>query len=201
MSTDAYPLCWPHGQKRTPSGERERGRFKATPARARDFLLDELDRLGAVGAVLSTNVPLRRDGKPYSDGDPDDPGVAIYFQLKGRPHTMTCDRWDSVSANMQALALTIESMRGIARWGSMEARDQAFAGFAQLPPPAPPAPESNWRRVFNVKPGENISLSTLKTIYHGRVLRSHPDRSGGDHDEMVILNQAMQEAERELGGA
>ena len=46
--TEAYPLHWPAGWPRT--AHREASRFEPR----------ELDRLGATGMVLSTNVPLRR---------------------------------------------------------------------------------------------------------------------------------------------
>lgn len=50
-------------------------------------LKEELGRLGARYPVVSSNVELRRDGLPLSGRpEPHDPGVAVYFQLAGRPH-------------------------------------------------------------------------------------------------------------------
>lgn len=193
MSADRFPLVWPVGIPR--AKRREHGRFRTTFARARDALVDELRSLGAAGLILSTNVPLRHDGLPYAGvREPDDPGVAVYFQLKGKPHTMTCDRWKSVAGNLQALALTVEAMRGIARWGSAEMRDQAFAGFQALPPSA-----MDWRSVFRIADRERVDLELVKSVYRGLALKYHPDR-GGDVVVMQRLNEAMAAAEKELGG-
>lgn len=189
---DAFPLCWPHNVPRVPAAKRERGRFRVTPGNARGFLVAELRALQAREVVISTNIPLRRDGLPYADGDPPDPAVAIYFKLNGKPHAMTCDRWESVSANMQAMALTIEAMRGISRWGSKEMTEQVFTGFQALPPSA-----TDWRSVFKIAPGEKLALDTVKSIYRGMALRAHPDR-GGDVNEMARLNEAMEAAAKEL---
>ena len=189
----AYPLAWPVGVPK--AATRERSRFRLSFAGARDALVHELKSLEATDVVLSTNVRLRGDGLPYSgEREPEDPGVAVYFTLGRRPHTMTCDRWKTVAANLQALNLTVEAMRGIARWGSTEMRDQAFSGFRQLEPAG-----YDWRSVFHVRPGEVIALDTVKSIYRAAALREHPDR-GGNQAAMVKLNEAWEAAQKELGG-
>jgi len=78
---EAYPLHWPHGWKRR--NRRERAKFSTSFANARDGLIDELRLMGAKNIVLSTNIELRRDGLPYAKAkQPEDPGIAIYFQHK-----------------------------------------------------------------------------------------------------------------------
>jgi hypothetical protein len=73
MSAEAYPLQWPDGWPRTAYGKRESdSRFDGkvyglTMGRARDQLIAELQRPGAGGVVISSNVQLRQDGLPYSD--------------------------------------------------------------------------------------------------------------------------------------
>lgn len=83
----AYPLHWPEGWSRRPSHSRILNHpfgsrhNTLTFDRARRSLADELGRLGAMQITLSTNVPLRMDGAPYSDAARrrmDDPGVSIY---------------------------------------------------------------------------------------------------------------------------
>lgn len=188
----AYPLSWPVGAKR--SAKRENARFRVTFRRAREDLLEELRRLGARGVILSTNIPTRNDGLPYAgERNPDDPGVAVYFTLAGKSHAMSCDRWRQAADNVKAIAMTIEAMRGIARWGSQEARDQAFRGFQALPPSA-----VDWRAVFSFMPNEVVSLDMARTVYRGMALRAHPDR-GGSEEAMKRLNVAMDAAEKELG--
>jgi len=61
---EAYPLQWPDGWPRTRSPERSR--FDVTPDRARREMVIELERFGASNIVISTNVPLRKDGNPFN---------------------------------------------------------------------------------------------------------------------------------------
>src|ERR1700692_308788 len=84
----AYPLYWPDGRNRTTS--RVQSRFgKRTVAKALSELKEELNRLGARLVVISTNIPLKDNGDPYSDpGRMKDPGCAVYFQLKNKPYCL-----------------------------------------------------------------------------------------------------------------
>lgn len=92
--TDRYPLSWTLTQRRTPPTKRESGRFEVSFAVARDHLIDELRRLGAVDLIVSMNVQLRRDGLPYVNyKEPMDPGVAVYFQIKRQPYVLACDNF------------------------------------------------------------------------------------------------------------
>jgi hypothetical protein len=152
---DAYPLCWPNGWPR--AADRERGTFIGTPDMVRKELIAEVDRM--IGArpgyayresrIISTNVPLRRDGEPMAGrNEPLDPGVAVYFQRKGKQVCFACDKYDRVWKNMRAIAKTIEAMRGIERWGSSDMLDRAFTGFAALPEPGKVKP---WSEVFDLQ--------------------------------------------------
>lgn len=150
--TTAYPLAWPDGWPRTPHHKREdsRGRFKRaagpwTFAAARESLTDELGRLGARHMVLSTNWPLRRDGLPLASGPkPDDQGVAVYFELKGRPMVMACDAHQRSEENMRSIALALDAMRALERHGGGSMMERAFTGFAALPAPNAKIAESCW---------------------------------------------------------
>lgn len=63
--TISYPLVWPAGWPHTPI-ERRRNcwHFQTTFDRARKDLLHELDLMGAKGVVISSWLPLNRDGSP-----------------------------------------------------------------------------------------------------------------------------------------
>ena len=190
----AYPLHWPVGKPRRKYPERSR--FATwTFARARDELLSELKLLGVKYIVISSNVPTRLDGLPYSGmREPEDSGVAVYFDLKGEQRVMCCDRWSRATDNLHALALTIQAMRGISRWGSEEMVTAAFAGFKALPPSA-----DDWRSVFGFdRTLPQPTFLAVKERYRKRALDVHPDR-GGSHADMVKLNAALFAAEKELG--
>lgn len=104
---NAYPLHWPDGVPRTKY--RKRSRFGIVSLGiARDELLHELRLLGARYVVLSTNAPTKRDGYFYADArNPDDPGVAVYFDLDGAQRVIACDAWIRMVDNVQALAKTV----------------------------------------------------------------------------------------------
>ncbi len=153
MSEQAFPLQWPQGWPRTPSGKQERGwQFKqsrtdggygkalVTFAKARDLLYEELKRLGATNVVVSSNHKPDRYGIPTeSKRNVGDEGIAIYFGLKGKPMAMACDRFDNAAANMRSLGLAIDAMRQLERHGGGTMMERAFTGFAALT-----APGKNW---------------------------------------------------------
>lgn len=119
---EPYPLQWPPGFSRTASADRRdsrfgRGVFKVGLAIARTDVITELDRLGAANYIITTDLPTRRDGLPYADGRSNDPGVAVWFILDDKERVFACDKWKTHAENMRAIALSIEAMRGLERWG------------------------------------------------------------------------------------
>lgn len=204
MSADAFPLAWPAGRKRTERYYRENAKFDVTFARARDNIVAEVTRLAGrypdPAIVISTNIALRRDGLPLAgQRQPDDPGVAVYFTYKKRQMSFACDRWHKIEHNMQAIAKTIEALRGIARWGTGDMLEAAFTGFSALPPPsgasaAPQQAQRTWRDVF----GTGVTTrAELQDVYRRMAGAFHPDR-GGDPAKMAELNAARDRAWLEL---
>lgn len=206
MTAEAYPLQWPAGRKRTERWHREAAKFDVTFSRARDNIVAEVGRLAGrypdPQIVISTNIALRRDGLPLAgQRAPDDPGVAVYFLYKKRQMSFACDRWHKIEHNMQAIAKTIEALRGIARWGTGDMLEAAFTGFTALPPPGAngpaqqPATKRTWRDVFGTGVRTRAELSD---VYRRMAGAFHPDR-GGDPAKMAELNTARDEALKEIG--
>src|SRR5258708_5057688 len=132
MSAQQYPLQWPMGWKRTQNPLD--ARFKLGLHQAMRHLLSELDLLGAINVVVSSNLQVRRDGMPLADQrEPKDSGVAVYFQLNGQDQCIPCDKWYYVRDNIRAVGLTVEALRGLERWGAKEMVNAAFRGFKALP--------------------------------------------------------------------
>lgn len=207
--TQAYPLQWPMGRPRT----RERKRAVFGKMGKSDFgswqrrkelsvsdavrrLQDEVDRLRVTDYVLSTNLALRRDGLPRSDQRaPSDPGVCLYFKLKGKPHALPCDTYDRVADNIAAIAKHIEATRAIERYG-VATMEEMFTGFAALPPPGAKRP---WRDVMGFPPDWRGGPSDIEVRWREVAKNVHPDRPGGSNDAMAELNAARTEAMREIG--
>lgn len=189
----AYPLCWPLARPRCTS-RRTNNNFKASFAGARDECLLEVRRLGGSAAIISTNVPLKRDGRPqhveWGKTIPD-PGVALYFTRKGKELCFACDRWHHVQDNMHAIALTIGALRGIERWGSGDMMEAAFAGFKALPAPGQGS-GINWWQVLGVP--VNATADQVKEAYRVLAVKHHPDR-GGDRELWYRLQTAYEQFE------
>lgn len=136
------PLQWPVERPRTAPDARETARFRLTLADAVNDLLYELDQMHAAFVVITSDLPTRTDGLPYSSGRCEDPGVAVWCVVDGRELVFACDAWDKPAANIRAIGKTIEALRGIKRWGSTSMVTQAFSGFAALPAPSDPVADN-----------------------------------------------------------
>ena len=189
---EAFPLSWPVGWPRSNHARRAKFGRKGqgeTLYVARQRLQDELRQLHATAVVISSNIPLRQDGLPYSNvREPADHGVAVYFQIKGEPRVLATDKWDRVSDNMIAISLHVEAMRGQLRWG-VGSIEQAFGGYKALPAVGA---RPDWHVVLGVAPG--ASWETITERRRQLLEQHHPDRAGGDAGRAAEINGAFQEA-------
>lgn len=196
---EAFPLSWPAGWPRTSAGNRKHSKFQTGYTAAYDNLMNQLRLLGAGGVVISSNAPLRRDGRPYSDAMTDDlaePGVAVYFSLgKDQPRVMARDGHPTPAENLHAIGHVIEHLRGIDRHGGSYMMTRAFSAFAALPPPSSGKP---WREVLEMTSG-SVTRDVIDARYRRLASLRHPDRPGGSHDAMSELNAAKAEALKEVG--
>ena len=200
----ASPLSWPASKERTPAWKRQTPKFGTGNYARGSFTIDEatrmlkaeVERLGARGLILSTNLRLRNDCLPYSNQKmPEDPGAAVYFKLDGRDTVLACDKWAKVQDNIFAITKHIDALRGQDRWG-VGSREQAFAGFAALPPPIQGEPPArSWRQVFGVAGLTNINIGAVNHLYRKLAKERH-----GDEDALRELNIARDQAREELDG-
>lgn len=193
MPAEAYPLSWPDGTPRATS--RKKSPFSTGFGAARNKLFANLKMLNAQGVVVSTNIPLLKNGQPRANIAPvgGDPGVAVYFRRKDEPYVFACDRWQSATDNVYAVALTLEALRGIERWGASDMLKRAFEGFKGLPAVATFA----WRDVLRVN--EGASLEDAESLYKTLARKFHPDGSSPNPEEFDRLNKARDAARQEFG--
>lgn len=200
MSTstiDAFPLAWPVGWKRTERGKRSASSYQVTFGRARDELLRSIRLLGGRDVVISSNLPVKRDGMPYANSpEPMDPGIAIYWTQGKQPRVMACDCWAKVRDNLRAIGLAIEGLRAVERSGASQILERAFAGFAALPADAGADGVPHWREVLEYG---NPPADRERIDRHYRILArtAHPD-AGGTTEQMVQLNRAREQALSEV---
>lgn len=187
--SEAYPLHWPAGVPR--AGRVHDAPFKVTLGDAIKQVLNEVRLMGGTLPVLSTNLERRRDGLPYANQrQPEDCGVAVYFQRRGKPMVFACDRWRKIEHNLRAIAKTIEALRGIERWGTSDMVEQAYAGFMALPPPGAGVTLTCWA-VLGIEPGAD--RLTIERAYRAKAKEAHPDK-GGTRDAWDALKAAYDQA-------
>lgn len=196
-SVKRFPLEWPIGWKRCRS--RRHGKFKSdsrwiTTSVATTRLENELNRLGAKNATLSTNVSLRLDGRPRSDENPIDPGAAIYFSFRGKATVLACDTYSQVADNIAALAAHLEALRAMERHG-VGTIEQALAGYKALPADT----AADWRAVFGFPADSTPNAEQVRAAYLAAAKERHPD-IGGSEIEMAHINRARDFALMELEG-
>lgn len=190
----AYPLTWPIGKPRTKWCQRSQ--FRTTLGKAIEAVRHEVRLLGGRELIISSNLQLRLDGIPYaSQRQPEDAGVAVYFNYKGKPMCFACDRWYRVEDNMWATAKTIEALRGIERWGTGSMVEQAFTGFQALPPPVEGV--RPWWEVLGFKDNESVTLKKAEQVYRELSKKLHPDL-GGDAQGFSELADAIRKARQTL---
>lgn len=198
-----YPLEWPTGWVRTPAHKRRASTFgsvqtanrRVTVAVAVRRLSDQLERLGAQSLTLSTNVELRLDGTPRSDGrEPTDLGAAVYFRFRGRATVLACDRYRTVAENIAALAAHVDALRRIERYG-VGTLEQALAGYRALPADT----AADWRTVFGFGSDSRPTRAQVQEAYKRQAKCRHPD-VGGSEAGMTHLNRARDYALAETEG-
>ena len=194
----SFPLSWPQWVKRTRTRRQSNfGRHVGGKRALLDLgaslrrLEDELSRLGAKHAVVSSDLGVHRaDGWPMSNQAlPSDPGVAVYFTLKGEHHCMPCDRWNRLPDNIAAIAAHIDAVRKIERYGVSD----IAAALSSFRAALPAADGSDWKSIFP----QVETIAELTRRYRTLAIEAHPDQ-GGNEVQMARLSRAYKRAQKEL---
>lgn len=206
----AFPLQWPAGIKRTPPVDRQHARFtqdgkSLSMAQAIRRLMDEVDlytrsghkwRIPPDSVVVNSDIRVRKaDGMPYANQrDPDDPGVAIYFQFDGEPRCIPCDKFFRLADNIAGVASALAAIRTIERHANEGLIGAVFTGFAALPETI----DEHWRQVLHLVDVETVTAAVVERAHKTLAMRNHPDR-GGSTELMARINKARDDALLELG--
>lgn len=201
--TRPLPAVWPTGA-RTPTDERRHSPFKASYTRTLELLEAELGRLDAVEpVVLEAGYKaheIRLDGLPRAGAKPMDPAVIVSFNSRVGPLRYGCDTFWSHDANLRAVALTLEHLRAVDRYG-VTRRGEQYQGWAALPPSGEgemgrQEAETFIRHHGSPAPDDDDYIRDLRKIplarfYRRAAKRMHPD-VGGDPVEWLKLDRARQ---------
>jgi len=192
---------WPQ----EPTKYRTRSRFESTYSQTMKLLERELNMLNAREVFIHLFLgfgQIRQDGQPYADAKPTQPGVIISFKGTHGEVMMPCDTYDKWQDNLRAIALSLEALRAVDRYGCA-GKGQQYTGWKKLnPAPETSEPTIDDAALFIVACAEGEasperisqvlrSRDEFESAYKSAARKLHPD-AGGDHEEFVMLQQAAQ---------
>lgn len=142
----------------------------------------EVEKLGAHDLVIElalTEAEIRIDGWPRAGARPTHPGVIVSFESRHGPLRYGTDTYPDWQANVRAIALGLEALRKVDRYG-ISKRGEQYTGWRQLS-----AGDSDLlqrgRELIADYGGETAALKA-----------THPDRGGNPDDFRAV--QAVREA-------
>lgn len=186
-------------------GQRRPSPFESSWSSTRTLLARELRQLGARNVILEVDVlpgQIRLDGELYAAAKVQSPAVRLHFDTTDGHVSFPADRFTSWQDNVRAIALAMESLRKIERYG-IGRGDEQYSGFLQLEAGRGVAlggmtSDEAWGILgsFGDETIEQQRLAGSPTRqYRAARAFAHPDRHGGDQ----TLWDQVEEAARVLG--
>jgi hypothetical protein len=172
---------------------RRRGLFKSTVDSTYRLLDRELTHLGARRLVIQADCDrrmIRQDGLLRSDARLNGPGIIVSFDSRHGPVRLPCDTFQHWDDNLRAIALALEALRAVDRYG-VTRRGEQYQGWTALPAPDASGPrtvEDAQRLCHRFIGGRATFLDREDTE---RTLRecemaTHPDRGGNAADFKLV---------------
>lgn len=166
----------------TPGNKRQRSNFSAPYSATLALLKRELVALHSRDIELLVAIPVgafRRDGKPYANARAEHPGIVISFDSKHGHLSYPCDTFTTWPDNIRAVALALEALRKVDRYG-VTAHGEQYRGFAAISAtvvePFTDAPSA--RRWLDSLWG--VDGDSLGTVIRRAKRMTHPDSGPGD---------------------
>lgn len=188
-------------------------RFKAKWADTLDLLAKETDLLGANQVILQIDVTdgeLRRDGMLRANARVNFPGVRVAFDSVHGPLTYATDTYEqqygwalpSWQANIRAIALALEALRAVDRYG-VSGRGEQYRGWNAIAArPATMTVEqaaeflAHWAGGQFTADAVRRSADVRASAYKAAARKAHPD-AGGDADTFSRLTLARELLDKE----
>ncbi|MCE5185105.1 MAG: hypothetical protein LLF76_03150 [Planctomycetaceae bacterium] len=198
------------GQERT--RHPKRSQFKSSYSNTLELLNRELGMLGVRRAVIGLDMPesmIRNDGLPRADARPASAAISLHFESKYGPLRYATDVFDKWQDNLRAIALGLEALRQVDRYGITK-KGQQYTGWKQLPEVGSPVRDYAAALAFicehsgQVAAWVEMNEDNVQSAYRRAALNLHPDK-GGDAEQFRILTIArdivLAEVQRKAGGA
>lgn len=171
----------------TPAAERKRSPFKAHYEQTVDLLFREASMLDAKRLVLQVDLQphdIRRDGLPKTNARyGTNPGVIVSFDSRHGPLRYATDAYKDWKSNLRAIALGLEALRAVDRYGVSKRGEQyrgwtAITGGAGTSLFATRDEAETWLRKAAAEEGID-TWSNWEGLYRALARRMHPDVTGG----------------------
>lgn len=177
----------------TPTAERQVSRFKSRLQKTLDLLDHELWELDAEDVVIQAYLDrnkIRQDGMMRADAQPVRPGVILSFASKHGNLMYPCDTFSTWTDNLRAIAMALESLRRVDRYG-VTRRAEQYRGWQQLPSPSGPVIKTRTEAIrFLMKIlGKNtgIEMGAMEQAIRDAQFKTHPDRGGNAEDFKRVM--------------
>lgn len=184
---------WPRAFTRN----RRRSPFRTAWSDTLTLLDRELNKLGggrnapSVLQIALRDQDFRIDGLPRASAIPEHPGVILHIEAVSQgPLSFPCDAFDRWQDNLRAIALALEALRKVDRYGITPGNEQ-YTGWRELPTAGETAPWDVVRaeRVIRGWAGE-LADSELSRACRAARRNTHPDRNGGDNTHWNDVERA-----------
>lgn len=178
------PLQW-EGPSTPPDQRRSRYSFKAGYPDTIRRLGHELAALDVDEAVIEAGFreqDLRLDGLPRTNArQPTHPGIRVAFTGRHGPLIYATDAYDVWHHNLRAIALGLEALRAVDRYG-ITRRGEQYRGFAAIgaAPPADPWRDALRRlgELARVPVPTALTEADIDGTYRAAARYCHPDAGG-----------------------
>lgn len=212
-----YSVRWPHNLHVRPiqawPGEHTRGRraapFSASWSSTIELLTRELNALKAKTPVLQVAIAeadFRLDGYPRAQAYASHPGVILAFDTPSNGSlSFPCDRFADWQDNVRAIALAMEALRKVDRYGITRRGEQytgwrAIGSGSAVAMPGAMSTDEAWSIIGSFGDGPILEQRANPDGLASAVRKArgfaHPDRHDGDR----TLWDRVEQAARVLGG-
>ncbi len=211
MSIETRPIGqWPGFE--TPEHKRRRSQFATSFSAIMKLLERELWYLGAKNSVIEIDCrpqDFRLDGGLRANARPQGPRVVVSCDTKHGAMRLPCDTFTKHEDNLYAIALTLEKLRAIDRYG-VTVKGEQYTGFTAIPAATGITTrvdaawttlerEADWDLDGLALGADERTRSTLDNMFRDAAKRAHPD-AGGSDERMAAVNRARETILSSLAG-
>lgn len=173
----------------TPADVRKPSPFKAHYEQTLDLLFREARMLDATRLVLQLDLQaqdIRRDGLPKANARyGTNPGVIVSFDSRFGPLRYATDTYADWKSNLRAIALGLEALRAVDRYG-VSKRGEQYRGWTAIGAGTAGSgvfttrdEAETWLRKAAAEEGID-SWADWEALYRALAKRMHPDVGGSD---------------------